>query len=216
MDSAQAFSERYTSEVDLQRPERLTTRALDSRIFSRLESTWEFRPSGEGTDVSFKVEFEVANSLTDRAIATFFEDISRQQLQAFRERCSQLVTNTEVSSADTIARVLRANGVTSGASADELARFSSAIRELGERGYPGCGALGQDAELCAAVHLALDLDHRHTGRSSERSLAEDLYILVRLLALWRCVGRLTFGARAGDATGGGHTGRASAPPVSQA
>ena len=81
MDSAQAFSERYTSEVDLQRPERLTTRALDSRIFSRLESSWEFRPSGEGTDVSFKVEFEVANSLTDRAIATFFEDISRQQLQ---------------------------------------------------------------------------------------------------------------------------------------
>ena len=81
MDSAQAFSERYTSEVDLQRPERLTTRALDSRIFSRLESSWGFRPSGEGTDVSFKVEFEVANSLTDRAIATFFEDISRQQLQ---------------------------------------------------------------------------------------------------------------------------------------
>jgi len=104
------LKEKYTSRVRLDRPRSITIAALDSKIFTRLESTWNFQPtwedkeggSGDGTaggrgkdtrkgdgctHVDFRIRFQVSNSLAQKAIDMVFEDLVERQIHAFEDRC---------------------------------------------------------------------------------------------------------------------------------
>ncbi|KAG5189513.1 hypothetical protein JKP88DRAFT_156212, partial [Tribonema minus] len=86
------FTEKYTSRVTLKPPSVVAARAVDSRIFSELSSTWSFKPGPrDGTTyLSFDVEFEVKNPIAATAVNAFFEDVTQQQVKAFERRCKQL------------------------------------------------------------------------------------------------------------------------------
>ena len=88
------LSERYTSRIRLDRPNAITIAALDSQIFTRLESAWQFRPHAPTptqththTEVDFRVRFEVANPMAQAAIDLVFQDLVQKEMEAFEKRC---------------------------------------------------------------------------------------------------------------------------------
>ncbi|KAM3569602.1 hypothetical protein VYU27_008310 [Nannochloropsis oceanica] len=94
------LNERYTSRIRVERPKSIVIAALDSHIFTRLESTWQFQPgpafaaemsssssSSSSTHVDFRVRFEVSNPLTQAAIDLIFADLVERQIHAFEDRC---------------------------------------------------------------------------------------------------------------------------------
>lgn len=77
------FTEKYTSRVVVRRPSEVAVKAVHSRLFSSLDSTWRFRP-GEApntTMVDFSVEFEVKNILAAQAMDAFFDEVALQQVK---------------------------------------------------------------------------------------------------------------------------------------
>jgi coenzyme Q-binding protein COQ10 len=86
------FTERYTSRVTIDEPRLVCARAMDSRIFSELSTSWRFSPGPrEGTtNLNFDVEFKVKNPIAATAVNAFFEDVTQQQVKAFERRCKQL------------------------------------------------------------------------------------------------------------------------------
>mmetsp|Transcript_14441 Transcript_14441/g.18932 ORF Transcript_14441/g.18932 Transcript_14441/m.18932 type:complete len:460 (-) Transcript_14441:227-1606(-) len=87
-----AFTERYISRVTLDPPHSITTRAVNSPTFKRINSKWEFfpGPSPGQTLVKFRVEFEVESLVAAAAVNAFFIEVTNQQVQAFEKRCFQL------------------------------------------------------------------------------------------------------------------------------
>lgn len=81
----QLFTETYTSRVVVRRPSEVAVKAIDSRLFSSLDSTWRFRPgkAANTTLVDFSVEFEVKNLLAAQAMDVFFEEVALQQVKSF-------------------------------------------------------------------------------------------------------------------------------------
>lgn len=57
----------YTSRVALERPERITAKAVDGP-FAYLDSTWTFEPEGQGACVRFAIDFKISNLML-RAVA---------------------------------------------------------------------------------------------------------------------------------------------------
>ncbi|CAM9752482.1 unnamed protein product, partial [Laminaria digitata] len=86
------FTETYTSRVVVRKPSEVAVKAIDSRLFSSLDSTWRFRPgkAANTTLVDFSVEFEVKNLLAAQAMDVFFEEVALQQVKAFERRCRHL------------------------------------------------------------------------------------------------------------------------------
>ncbi|CAM9197640.1 unnamed protein product [Pylaiella littoralis] len=86
------FTEKYTSRVATRRPNEVAVKAVHSRLFSSLDSTWRFRPTGNPntTLIDFSVEFEVKNLLAAQAMDVFFEEVALQQVKAFERRCRHL------------------------------------------------------------------------------------------------------------------------------
>lgn len=78
----QLFTEKYTSRVVMRRPKEVAVKAVHSRLFSSLNSTWRFRPgTAPGTTlIDFSVEFEVKNLLAAQAMDAFFDEVALQQV----------------------------------------------------------------------------------------------------------------------------------------
>lgn len=79
----QLFTEQYTSRVVMRRPKEVAVKAVNSRLFSSLDSTWRFRPgnSPNTTLIDFSVEFEVKNLLAAQAMDVFFDEVALQQVR---------------------------------------------------------------------------------------------------------------------------------------
>ncbi|CAM9361413.1 unnamed protein product [Scytosiphon promiscuus] len=86
------FTEKYTSRVVMRRPKEVAVKAVHSRLFSSLDSTWRFRPGStpNTTLIDFSVEFEVKNLLAAQAMDVFFDEVALQQVKAFERRCRYL------------------------------------------------------------------------------------------------------------------------------
>lgn len=72
----------------MRRPEEVAVKAVHSRLFSSLDSTWRFRPgkAPNTTLIDFSVEFEVKNLLAAQAMDVFFDEVALQQVRKRRER----------------------------------------------------------------------------------------------------------------------------------
>ncbi|CAN0065988.1 unnamed protein product, partial [Ectocarpus sp. 4 AP-2014] len=75
------FTEKYTSRVVTKPPSEVAVKAVHSRLFSSLDSTWRFRPgtAPNTTVIDFSVEFEVKNLLAAQAMDVFFDEVALQQ-----------------------------------------------------------------------------------------------------------------------------------------
>ena len=99
------FNERYVSDVTLAdegpgaaksvRAEANTSNNPPGGLFERLVSAWRFEPvegrPGECV-VRFDVDFVVNSVIHAQAVALFFEEVSRMQIDAFVERCARMAS----------------------------------------------------------------------------------------------------------------------------
>ena len=99
------FNERYVSDVALAdegpgaaksvRAEANTSNNPPGGLFERLVSAWRFEPvegrPGECV-VRFDVDFVVNSVIHAQAVALFFEEVSRMQIDAFVERCARMAS----------------------------------------------------------------------------------------------------------------------------
>lgn len=65
------------------RPKKVAVKAVHSRMFNSLDSTWLFKPgkTPNSTLIDFSVEFEVKNMLAARAMDAFFDEVALQQVK---------------------------------------------------------------------------------------------------------------------------------------
>eukprot|EP00903_Cladosiphon_okamuranus_P018042 g16603.t1 len=145
------FTEKYTSRVVMRRPKEVAVKAVHSRLFSSLDSTWSFRPGNapNTTLIDFSVEFEVKNLLAAQAMDVFFDEVALQQVKAFERRCRHLY------GASPAAKRKRA--------AEEAAAQAAGVSNpCGGFLFPVKDALAVETH----VNVVRDACLRHTGRGS--------------------------------------------------
>lgn len=88
--SFKVFRERFGSRVTLW-PERrvIDVKYLDGP-FKRLDNHWEFRPDGEGCEVSFFVDFEFRSRVLQKVIGVVFYEAMQRVVRAFETRAEAL------------------------------------------------------------------------------------------------------------------------------
>jgi coenzyme Q-binding protein COQ10 len=87
------FTEKFRSEVLLDRPRRIEVRDLSGPL-SRLCNTWNFSPKGKGgCDLSFEVDFDFHSPLLGAAMEIFFDKALRKMVAAFETRAAGLYAN---------------------------------------------------------------------------------------------------------------------------
>jgi coenzyme Q-binding protein COQ10 len=79
------FRESFTSQVALQRPERLRV-SYENGPFRYLNNQWDFTPKDGGTEVGFFVDFEFRSRLLQAAIGVVFHEAVRRMVNAFLKR----------------------------------------------------------------------------------------------------------------------------------
>lgn len=79
------LSETYTSDVYLT-PNKKVEVAQNDGPFKYLFNTWTFEPTEEGTEISFKIEFEFNSYIFQKAIESVFMEAATHMIQAFEER----------------------------------------------------------------------------------------------------------------------------------
>jgi coenzyme Q-binding protein COQ10 len=84
------FTERFRSEVALDRPRSITVHYLSGPL-SRLSNRWEFRPKGKSAcELCFDVDFDFTSSLLGAAMELFFDKAILKMVGAFEERAKEL------------------------------------------------------------------------------------------------------------------------------
>ncbi|RUS22301.1 hypothetical protein BC937DRAFT_89774 [Endogone sp. FLAS-F59071] len=103
-----AFSERYVSEVTCEKPWKVKALSADSSLFRNLVTTWRFTPAlppstllttldaqqYPSCHVDFQVAFEFASPLHVQVANLFFDQISKEMIQAFEQRCEKVYRKT--------------------------------------------------------------------------------------------------------------------------
>jgi coenzyme Q-binding protein COQ10 len=84
------FTERFRSEVILDRPRKIDVRYLSGPL-SHLRNQWELKPKGRGAcELSFEVDFDFRSSLLGAAMEMFFDKALLKMVAAFEARATQL------------------------------------------------------------------------------------------------------------------------------
>ena len=87
------FTEKFRSEVTLDRPSRIDVRYLSGPL-SHLSNRWRFEPKGKGgCELSFEVDFDFRSSLLGAAMEMFFDKAILKMVAAFEARAEQLYGN---------------------------------------------------------------------------------------------------------------------------
>jgi coenzyme Q-binding protein COQ10 len=85
-----ALREKFTSRVELHRPERLTVHYIDGPL-QDLDNVWVFRPLGENAcEIDFNVEFRFRNALFEKIAGQYFDRAFRKMVAAFETRAAEL------------------------------------------------------------------------------------------------------------------------------
>jgi len=84
------FTEKFRSEVTLDRPNRIEVKYLSGPL-SHLTNQWEFRPKGKGgCELSFHVDFDFHSSILGVAMEAFFDKALLKMVAAFEARAAAL------------------------------------------------------------------------------------------------------------------------------
>jgi coenzyme Q-binding protein COQ10 len=84
-----ALREKFTSKVIKQRAERIEVIYLDGPMRD-LDNVWHFRPTDEGCEIDFKVEFTFRNAMFEALAGQYFDRAFRKMMGAFEERAEKL------------------------------------------------------------------------------------------------------------------------------
>ncbi len=83
------FRERFTSRVELTRPDRIDVSYTDGP-FRHLANHWVFNPHPVGCELDFFVDFEFRSRLLDKLIGALFDEAVRRMVAAFETRAKAL------------------------------------------------------------------------------------------------------------------------------
>ena len=84
------FSEKFRSEVVLDRPKRIDVRYVSGPL-SHLRNQWGFKAKGKNAcELSFEVEFDFQSSLLGSMMEMFFDKALMKMVAAFEARAAQL------------------------------------------------------------------------------------------------------------------------------
>ncbi len=83
------FSEKYVSEVIMQRPNFVNANSKQTILFEFLSTEWSFAPAKDpkSTWVTFLVEFKFKSSVYNDASELFKKEVVSKMVQAFEDRC---------------------------------------------------------------------------------------------------------------------------------
>ena len=90
-----AITEKYTCRVDVEPPQDETEAglinvSLVSGPFHHLINNWRFKPSDNGCEVQFHVDFAFKTPFLDKIIGSLFDRATRKMISAFESRAEQL------------------------------------------------------------------------------------------------------------------------------
>lgn len=88
-----ALREKFTSRVIKDRPRRIEVIYIDGPMRD-LDNLWEFRPTDEGCEIEFKVEFTFRNALFEKLAGQYFDRAFRKMVSAFETRAEKLYGNS--------------------------------------------------------------------------------------------------------------------------
>lgn len=88
----QLFFERYTSKVSLEKPRLVRSEVSDHKLFDHLDSSWSMQPGPTPRTcwLSFNVDFAFRSPIYKHAAEVFFQEVVKQMMGAFEQRCLQL------------------------------------------------------------------------------------------------------------------------------
>lgn len=84
-----ALKEKFTSRVEKVRPEQLRVHYIDGPLRD-LDNSWTFKPTEEGCEVDFCVDFAFRNPIFEKIAGQYFDRAFRKMVSAFEERAEQL------------------------------------------------------------------------------------------------------------------------------
>jgi coenzyme Q-binding protein COQ10 len=85
------FRETFTSEVTLDRPQRIDVRYVKGPL-KHLNNHWVFNPMEGGTQIDFLIDFEFRSVLLRRVMQPLFHEAVRVMVSAFGARAKALYT----------------------------------------------------------------------------------------------------------------------------
>jgi len=89
-----AFTDSYTSRVKLQRPDEEGRASIEvtqeEGPFEYLNNSWKFEPDGEGSIVTFEIDFKFKSKLMDKMIGGIFKKAAFKMSEAFDKRAEEL------------------------------------------------------------------------------------------------------------------------------
>lgn len=81
------ITEKYTSIIYLDKPNRVLVKGMNSTILKYLESEWKFEElNAKRTLVTFNVTFEFQSTIHSRFMSLFFDDFTKKTMKAFLDR----------------------------------------------------------------------------------------------------------------------------------
>ncbi len=84
------FRERFTSRVELDRPDALDVQYTEGP-FKRMHNRWRFVPDGDDAcTIEFDIDFEFRSVLLQKAIGMLFHEAVRRMVGAFEARAREL------------------------------------------------------------------------------------------------------------------------------
>ncbi|MEW9855565.1 type II toxin-antitoxin system RatA family toxin [Novosphingobium sp. M1R2S20] len=84
-----ALKEKFTSRVEKSRPEHIRVHYVDGPLRD-LDNSWSFRPTEEGCEIDFCVDFAFRNPIFEKIAGQYFDRAFRKMVTAFEERAAQL------------------------------------------------------------------------------------------------------------------------------
>ena len=83
--------EKYTSHVTWDKPHHIHIKDAGGP-FNFLETDWQFRPTAEGVEVDFRIDFEFSSALLERVMGGIFTEAAHKMMQAFVTRAENIYT----------------------------------------------------------------------------------------------------------------------------
>lgn len=91
-----ALREKFTSRVEKRRPEEIVVQYVDGPLRD-LHNRWQFRPSAQGCEIEFEVDFSFRNPLLEKLASQYFDKAFRKMVSAFEARAEEIYGNSNSS-----------------------------------------------------------------------------------------------------------------------
>ena len=89
------FTERFTSHVALDRPQKVVVKAADGPL-EHLTNQWSFSADGAMTRIDFAIDFQFKSHLLDHVAEGMFHDANTRMMKAFKDRAHVLYAGKAV------------------------------------------------------------------------------------------------------------------------